>query len=216
MRANLEKLYYILNKSQSRIIVEVDLTTASFAKRQIEFKHGDIRQFLVLSDNIYSINCRGILQIFNFKSSSFKEATITSSGTSCLTLDSMIVDNFTVSSDEKFIAITGCEMKKNNVYKNVIHVYQVNKMKKISSTVLKVQGTQGGAIKKMSLIYSKQGIPLLVVVTDGNCALYVYELRDRDLRFLCMKEKIHESRICLNKRVHLRSRLQGRLFVHLF
>lgn len=141
MRANLEKLYYILNKSQSRIIVEVDLTTASYSKRQIEFKHGDIRQFLVLSDNIYSINCKGILQIFNFKSSSFKEATITASGSFPMTTDSMIVDNFTVSSDEKFIAITGCEMKKNHVYKNVIHVYQVNKMKKISSTVLKVQGT---------------------------------------------------------------------------
>lgn len=115
----------------------------------------------------------------------------------------MIVDNFTVSPDEKYIAITGCEMKKNNVYKNVIYVYQVKKMKKISSTVLKVQSPQGGAIKKMCLVYSKQGIPLLVAITDGNCALYTYEIRDRDLRLLCSKGSLHESKQESKHRIHL-------------
>ena len=80
MPPGLEKLYYLKNKSHSKVVVEVDLTDSSFAKRTIEFKFGEIRQFLVLSQNIYSINCKGVIQIFNFKDQDFKEATVSTPG----------------------------------------------------------------------------------------------------------------------------------------
>lgn len=58
----------------------------------------------------------------------------------------MAVDNFTVGADEKYLAITGCEKKKKMIYKNVIYVYEVKKMKKLSSTTLKIQNSEGGKL----------------------------------------------------------------------
>lgn len=85
MPPGLEKLYYLKNKSHSRVVVEVDLTDSNFSKRLIEFKFGEIRQFLVLSQNVYTINCKGVIQIFNFKDQEFKEATVSTPGKLALT-----------------------------------------------------------------------------------------------------------------------------------
>lgn len=81
LKPSLEKLYFLKNKSQSRVVVEVDLTTLAFAKAEVEFRYGDIRQFICLEDSIYTINCKGVIQIYAFKSKAFTEVEIHSPGT---------------------------------------------------------------------------------------------------------------------------------------
>jgi len=53
-------------------------------------------------------------------------------------------DNFAISPDEKYLAITGCEKKKKMIFKNIIYVFEAKKMKRISSTILKIQNSEGG------------------------------------------------------------------------
>jgi GMP synthase PP-ATPase subunit len=55
-------------------------------------------------------------------------------------------DNFAISPDEKFMAITGCEKKKKMIFKNFIYVFEVKKMKRLSSTILKIQNSEGGSL----------------------------------------------------------------------
>lgn len=132
----------------------------------------------------------------------------------------MAADNFAVSPDEKYIAVTGCEKKKKQVFKNIIYVFEVKKMKKLSSTILKIQNSEGGTggspgtIKKMNLLYTRQGLPLLVAITDGTYSFYVYEIKDSELRFVCKKDQVHKSSPS-SLRVRLRPRLQRRHLHHL-
>lgn len=110
----------------------------------------------------------------------------------------MVIDNFSVSPEGRYLAITGCEVRKNNCFKNVIYIYSTKKMKKVCSTILKVQSQEGGSIKKMSFVNKIDGGLYLTLITDGNYAFYVYELKENELRFVCNREFIHQSRGCLS------------------
>lgn len=187
MGAGLETLYFIKNKSQSRVIVEVDLTSPSFSSRDIQFIHGDIRQFSVMNHNVYSINCKGILQVYNLKSQMFSEAMISQA-------ENILIDNFSLSKDEKLLAISGSESRMSQKPRQVILLLDVKSLKKISSTVLKdTPESPVGTVKKTVFI-DLLGKRLLVVITDGNCGLYLFEVKEKELRAICAKEYIHKRK----------------------
>lgn len=187
MGYGLEKLYYIKNKSMSKIIVEVDLTKASFPRRDIEFDHSDIRQFLVGRDTIYTVNCDGLLQVYCLKTNQFREASVSQS-------DSLLIDNFSVSPDEKFIALSGCESRMSQKPRQVIIVLDMSTLKKHSMAVLKDPSEDKpiGMVKKTVIVEAKGKI-LLVAITDGNYGFYVFEVKSKDMILLCHQTYVHES-----------------------
>jgi len=109
--------------------------------------------------------------------------------------DSMVIDNFTVSLDEKLIAVTGCEPKKKGAFKNLIFIFEAKKLKKLCTASLKVRSEDAGAIKKMGIFNSRQGTPLLAAVTEGSYSFYLWEIKETDLRLLCKKDNIHTKYI---------------------
>ena len=200
MGAGLETLYFIKNKSQSRTVVEVDLTSSAFKSQEIQFVHGDIRQFVVVNQSIYSINCKGILQVYSLKTREFSEGLITQS-------DTILIDNISLSKDEKLIAISGSESRMSQKARQVIIVLETKSLKKYSSAVLKETPENGiGTIKKTVFI-DLQDRRLLVVITDGNCGLFLFEVKEKELRQICSKEYIHKRRPT-SPRIHLRHREQ--------
>ena len=192
MTPDKRKLYYIQKKSQSKIIVEVELTSLSFQKQQIEFQSGDITQFGATSDALYTLNKFGQLQFYRFQTKHVSDW-------SCKFQEGVTPKNFCISPDEQFFALTGAEPKKNNIYKNTVTVYSLQKLKPFCSTSFKFEG----AINKMRMMKNKQKIPLLAAVTDVSFSFLLFEIRDKHMRLVCKKPGIHFGRLRLNNRVYL-------------
>lgn len=187
MGAGLETLYYIKNKSQSRVLVEVDLTSSAFKTREIHFVHGDIRQFTVVNDNIYSVNCKGILQVYNLKTKELSEGTIAQA-------ENVLIDNFSVSKDEKTLAISGSESRMSKKPRQVILLIDTKTLMKQTIYILKDTAENSiGTIKK-TVFFEVADKKLLAVITDGNCGLYLFEITAKELRLICSKEYLHKRR----------------------
>lgn len=191
MGNGLEKLYYIKNKTQSKIVVEVDLTDPSFPKKEIEFRYGDIRQFLVMKESIYTVNCHGVFQVYSLKTGLFKDAVISQG-------DSLLIDNFAVSHNESYLAISGSESRISQKSRQVIIILDLISLKKYSMAVLKdsSEGEGKGTVKK-TLFYEMMGKLMLIAITDGNCGVYVYEVKEKEMTTVCYKEFYHLSKSLL-------------------
>lgn len=187
MGYGLEKLYYIKNKSRSRFVVEVDLTDPSFPHKEINFELGEIRQFLVGRETIYTVNCDGLLQVYCLKTEQFKEASISQ-------LDTLLIDNFSISPDEKFITVSGCESRMSHKPRQVIVVLEMNSLKKHSMAVLKDTSEVSpiGTVKKTVMVEVK-GKLLLLAITDGNCGMYVFDVKPKEMTLICSQPYLHES-----------------------
>ena len=188
MGSGSERLYYIKNKTQSKFIVEVELTDPSFPKKEIEFKFGDIRQFLVMKESIYTVNCQGVFQVYSLQSGLFKDAVISQG-------DSLLIDNFAVSQRESYLAISGSESRISQKSRQVIMILDLTGLKKYSMAVLKESSEDEGiATVKKTLFYEMMGKLMLIAITDGNCGLCVYEVKEKEMTLVCFKEFYHLSR----------------------
>jgi hypothetical protein len=190
MSPDLRKIYYILNKSQSRVIVEVELTSLSFSKQFIEFKQGDITQLAVTSDAIYALNKFGQLQLYRFQTRHATESALNFP-------EGVVPNNFCISPTQDLLALSGSISKKPGIHKNTIMIYSLQKMKPFCSTTLKFVGS----ITKLRLLSSplsstrKNKYPLLAGVTDTSFSFVLFEVREKDLRLISQKHGIHSGKL---------------------
>lgn len=165
--------------------MEIDLTSPTFESREIVFPQGDIRQFSVVNSSVYSVNCKGLLQVFDLKTGQFSVAEVPQS-------ENLLVDNFTVSPDEKILALAGSESRMSQKPRQVVLLLEARTLKKLATTTLKeYPQSPSGAVKKM-LFLEKGSIRLLAAVTDDTCGLHLFEVKEKELRLICTKDRIHQ------------------------
>lgn len=161
-------------------MVEVDLTSLSFPKQQIEFGSGDINQFGVTADAIYALNKFGVLQFYRFHTKTVGECSLKFS-------EHTTAKNFCISPDAELLALAGAEPKKKSTFKNTVAVYSLPKMKLFCSSTFKFEG----AITKMRLLQHKHKGKLLSAVTDTSFSFLLFEVAEKTLRLVCQKPGIH-------------------------
>lgn len=188
------KLFYLQNKSQSRVLVEVDLTSMSFPKQIISFGAGDITQFAATDDAVYALNKFGVLQFYRFHSKNVGEVSLKFSETKT-------AKNFCISADAELLALAGAEPKKKTNFKNTLAVYSLPKMKLFCSASFKFEG----AVTKMRLLLHKRRGRLLSAVTDTSFSFLLFEVADKTLRLVCKKPGIHFGSGCLTQNIFMNS-----------